>query len=115
VIVVHPTATDCSPPGGLHGIARRHARWGGAHRSREAAGVAELQQVAGDRCDLLAEVAGLELGAAEGSGQEYDASGKAIAELCRMASADESLIPQRHQAGRQRAAMAGRPPFSQPR
>ena len=58
----------------------------GLTEAEKAAGVAELQQVAGDRCDLLAEVAGLELGAAEGSGQEYDASGKAIAELCRMAS-----------------------------
>jgi hypothetical protein len=77
--------------------------------------VAELPQVAGDRCDLLAEVAGLELGAADGKGREYQARGQAIAELCRMAGADESLIPQWRQVGRRRAAMAATPPFSQPR
>jgi hypothetical protein len=99
----------------LDGIARRHARWGGLTEAGKAAGVAELQQVAGDRSDLLAEVAGLELGAAEGNGQEYQARGQAIADLCRMAGADESLIPQWHQVGRERAVMAGRPPFSQPR
>ena len=115
MIVVHPTATDCSPPGWMDGIARRHARWGGLTEAEKAARVAELQQVAGDRSDLLAEVARLELGAAEGNGQEYQARGQAIAELCRMAGADESLIPQWHQVGRERAAMAGRLPFSQPR
>ena len=77
--------------------------------------MAELRQVAGDRCDLLAEVAGLALGTAEGKGQEYQARGQAIAELCRMAGADESLIPQWRQIGKERAAMAGRPTFSQPR
>jgi hypothetical protein len=99
----------------LDGIARRQARWGGLTDAGKAAGVAELQQVAGDRSDLLAEVAGLALGTAEGKGQEYQARGQAIAELCRMAGADESLIPQWRQIGRERAAMAGRPPFSQPR
>jgi hypothetical protein len=65
VIVVHLTATGCSSPGwtvspgGMPG----------------AAGVAELHQVAGDRCDLLAEVAGLAFGTAEGKGQEYQAPG----------------------------------------
>ena len=99
----------------LDGIARRHARWGGLTEAGKAAGAAELQHAAGDRCDLLAEVAGLALGTAEGKGQEYQARGQAIAELCRMSGADESLIPQWHQVGRERAAMAGRPPFSQPR
>jgi hypothetical protein len=55
----------------LDGIARRHDRWGGLTEAEKAAGVAELQQVAGDRCDLLAEVAGLALGTAEGKGREY--------------------------------------------
>ena len=90
----------------LDGIARRHARWGGLTEAEKAAGVTELHGVAGDRRDLLAEVAGLALGTAEGKGQEYQARGQAIAELCRMAGADESLIPQWHQVGRQRAAMA---------
>ena len=78
----------------LDGIARRHARWGGATEASTAAGADELAQVAGGRSDLLAEVAGLALGTAEGQGQEYQAKGQAIAELCRMAGADESLIPQ---------------------
>ena len=69
----------------------------------------------GKRCDLPADVAGLALGTAEGKGQEYQARGQAIAELCRMAGAGESLIPQWHQVGQERAAMAGRPPFSEPR
>ena len=99
----------------LDGIARRHARWGGLTDADKAAAVAELRQVAGDRCDLLAEVAGLALGTAEGKGQEYQDRGQAIAELCRMAGADESLIPQWRQIGKERAAMAGRPTFSQPR
>ena len=42
----------------LDGIARRHARWGGLTDAEKAAGVTELHGVAGDRCDLLAEVAG---------------------------------------------------------
>ena len=42
----------------LDGIARRHARWGRLTDAGKAAGAAELHQVAGDRCDLLAEVAG---------------------------------------------------------
>ena len=77
--------------------------------------MAELHDVAGDRFDLLAESAGLAVGTAEGKGQEYQARGQAIAELCRMAGADESVIPRWLQVGRERAAMTGRPPFSQPR
>ena len=69
----------------LDGIAWRHARWGGLTEVGKAAGVAELHEVAGDRCDLLTEVAGLPLGTAEGKGQEYQARGQAIAELCLMA------------------------------
>ena len=69
----------------LDGIAWRHARWGGLTEADKAAGVAELHEVAGDRCDLLTEVAGLPLGTAGGKGQEYQARGQAIAELCLMA------------------------------
>jgi hypothetical protein len=76
------------------------------------AGAAELRQVAGQRADLLAEVAGLALGTAEGKGPEYQARGQAIAELCRLADADEDLIPQWAEIGRERAEAAQRPPFS---
>jgi hypothetical protein len=77
----------------LDGIARRHARWGGLTEAEKEAGEAELREIAGQRTDLLAEVAGLALGTAEGKGEEYAARGQAVAELCRMAGAGEDLIP----------------------
>lgn len=98
----------------LDGIAKRHARWGGLTEAEIAAGATELRDVAGGRGDLLAEVAGLVLGTSEGKGEEYQARAQAVAELCRMAGADEDLIPQWTQTGRERAEQAGRPPFSQP-
>jgi hypothetical protein len=63
--------------------------------------VAELQQIAPGRADLLAEAAGLMLGAAEGTGDEPRAD--AAAELCRAAGADLALIPQWTEEGRRRA------------
>jgi len=99
---------------GLSGIALRHARWGGLTAAGKAAGAAELREVAGDRGDLLAQVAGLMLGSATGKGPEYEARGQAVAELCRMAGADEALIPQWTEEGRRRAGAAQLPPFSRP-
>jgi hypothetical protein len=52
----------------LSGIARRDARWGAMNKAQGAAGVEELREVAGGRRDLLAEVAGIMLGTAEGKG-----------------------------------------------
>jgi hypothetical protein len=86
----------------LPGIALRHARWGGLTAAGKAAGTAELTEVAGDRGDLLAQVAGLMLGSATGKGPEYEARGQAVAELCRMAGADEALILQWAEEGRRR-------------
>jgi hypothetical protein len=91
----------------LSGIAVRHARWGGLTDAEKAAGAAELREVAGDRGDLLAEVA-------DNRGPEYEARGQAVAELCRRAGADEALIPQWIQEGRRRAEAAQLPPFSRP-
>jgi hypothetical protein len=96
----------------LDGIARRNARWGGLTEGQRTAGAAELREVAGDRSDLLAELAGIALGTAEGKGEEYRAQAQAIAELCRMAGADEPLILQRIEEGQRRAEAARRPPFS---
>jgi hypothetical protein len=96
----------------LSGIALRHARWGGLTEAEKASGAAELREVAGDRGDLLAEVAGLALGSASSRGPEYEARGQAVAELCRMAGADEASIPQWIQEGRRRAEAAKLPPFS---
>jgi hypothetical protein len=98
----------------LSGIALRHARWGSVTAAEKAAGAAELIEFAADRGDLLAEVAGLMLGSAEGRGPEYEARGQAVAELCRMAGADEALIPQWIEQGRRRVAAAWPPPFSRP-
>jgi hypothetical protein len=74
--------------------------------------VAELRKVAGDRPDLLAEVAGLALGTAESRGQGYMVRGQAVAELCIAAGADESMIPAWIEEGRRRAEAARHPPFS---
>ena len=99
----------------LTGTAQRQARWGALDEDEKAAGAAELREVAGDRPDLLAEVAGLALGSAERRGPEYEARGQAVAELCRMAGADEALIPQWIDEGRRRAEAAKLPPFSRTR
>jgi hypothetical protein len=78
----------------ISGIARRHARWGQLTEPQKTAGAAELREVAGGRCDLLAEEAGVALGTSRDKGPEYRAQAEAIAELCRLAGADESLIPE---------------------
>jgi hypothetical protein len=82
--------------------------------AQRAAGVAELREVAGDRYDLLAKVGGITLGTAEGKGSEYEAQAQAVAKLCRLAGAEEPLIPQWIQEGQRRAQASRLPPVSQP-
>lgn len=94
----------------IAGIAKRHAGWGTLSEAGLAAAVAELQGVAGDRPDLLAEEAGILIGASEGRLDEPRA--RAAAQLCIAAGADESLIPGWIEEGRRRAEAAKRPPFS---
>jgi hypothetical protein len=94
----------------IAGIARRHAGWGALSEAEFAAAVAELREVAGDRPDLLAEEAGILLGASEGRIDEPRS--RAAAQLCIAAGADESLIPGWIEEGRRRAETAKRPPFS---
>jgi hypothetical protein len=96
----------------LAGAANRHARWGDLTGTEKAAGAAELREIAGGRADLLAEVAGLALGTSEGQRTEFEARGQAVAELCRLAGADEDLIPQWADEGRRRAAAARMMPYS---
>ena len=79
-----------------------------------AAGVAELQEIAGDRGDLLAEVAGISLGTAESKGPEYQAKAEAMAVLCIAAGADAGQVPRWAEEGRRRAEAARMPAFSQP-
>ena len=92
----------------IFGEARHHARWRPLTEAEEAAAVAGLRALAGGRGDLLAEVAGIFEGTSEGELDEPLA--RCAARLCRMAGADESLIPQWVEEGRRRAAVARMPP-----
>ena len=96
----------------LTGIANRHSRWREPTEAETAVAVAEFRKVAEGRSDLLAEVAGILLGAHEGELDELKA--KATAELCRLAGADESLMAGWIEEGRCRAEARRQPPFSQP-
>jgi hypothetical protein len=73
--------------------------------------VTEFRERAGGRADLLAQVAGIFEGPSEGELDELLA--KRAAQLCRLAGADETLIPQSIAEGRRRAgiALAHRPLF----
>jgi hypothetical protein len=76
----------------LTGTARHHARWRELAQDEQDAAVTELRELAGGRSDLLAEVAGIFEGA---SGGELDEPlARQTAHLCRLAGADETLIPQ---------------------
>jgi hypothetical protein len=70
--------------------------------------------VAGGRTDLLAEQAGIGQGFAESQGEHEQARAEQTARLCRLAEADEDLIPGWAEIGRERAELAGKPPFSWP-
>jgi hypothetical protein len=84
-----------------------HRAWGWPTPDETAGWAAELQQIAPGRADLLAEAAGVMLGAAEGTVDEPRAC--AAAELCRAAGADPALVPQWTEEGRRRAqAVFGR-------
>ena len=93
----------------LTGEAQRHARWEPPDEATTEAAVAELRKIAGGRTDLLAEVAGIFLGTSEGELHEPRARNAAL--FCRAAGADEALISQWVEIGRQRAAGARQPPF----
>ena len=68
----------------------------------------ELRELAGGRADLLAEVAGIFEGASAGRPDEPLA--RQAAALCRLAGADEALIPQWAAEGRRRAQATRQPP-----
>jgi hypothetical protein len=94
----------------LMGTARHHAKWRELTEDEEAAAVTELRELAAGRADLLAEVAGVTLGFHEGDLEEPRA--RAAAELCRLAGADEDLIPGWIAEGKRRAANARLRPHS---
>jgi hypothetical protein len=94
-------------------MARLHARWPEVTADEHAVAVAALREAAAGRADLLAEVAGIMLGACEG--QPDEPLMRQAAQLCRDAGADEALLPAWIEEGRHRRATALRPPFGAPR
>ena len=84
----------------ITGVARRLAR-GQLSGAEQQEAAAALSQVAQGRADLLAESAGLAIGAHEGGRDE--ARYLQAAQLCIDAGADLSLIPQWVEEGRRRA------------
>lgn len=94
----------------LDGIIWRHARWHEPSQEETDAAVAELQELAADRPDLLAEAAGVLLGFHEGGLDEPRA--KAAASFCVAAGADVDQVTWWTGEGRHRAEEARLPPFS---
>jgi len=90
----------------IHGEARHYAARRELTADEHAAAVAALRELAGGRADLLAEVAGLMEGVAEGQPNES---------LIRQAGADPELIRGWVEEGRRRRADAGRASFGAPR
>jgi hypothetical protein len=86
----------------LTGAARRHARCLESTEAETAAAVAELREIAGDRGDLLAEIAGLLIGFYRGTVEDLQA--QAAAGYCIAAGADPDLIPRWIEIGQCRAA-----------
>jgi hypothetical protein len=74
-------------------------------------GVAELQALAGDRPDLLAEHAGVCLGWASVGQSIQAACFRAEAELCRASGAPSDLIEKWIAVGRERAGASQQAPY----
>lgn len=94
----------------LTGVAGRHAPFREPTGAETATAVTELREIAGDRGDLLAEVAGLLIGFYQETKQERKA--QAAARYCVAAGADPDLIPHWMEEGQSRAAVARQPPTS---
>ena len=84
----------------LCGAARHHAKWRRLTESETGAAVAELRELAGGRAGLLAEQAGIMLGASEGTLDEPFA--RCAAQLLIAAGADAALVPGWIDEGRRR-------------
>ena len=92
----------------LTGTARHHARWRDLTGDEQAAAVTELRDLAAGRADLLAQVCGIFEGASAGRHDEPLARQAAV--LCRLAGADDALIPHWAAEGWRRAQGARQPP-----
>jgi len=88
----------------LAGAAQRHAPWREPTEAETATAVTELREIAGDRGDLLAEVAGLLTGFYRRTGEE--ARARAAAHYCVVAGAQLDEVPRWIEVGRCRAAAA---------
>jgi hypothetical protein len=88
----------------LTGAAWRHASGWEPTGAETAAAVRELREIAGDRGDLLAEVAGLLIGYYRRTAEELKA--RAAAYYCIAAGAGLELIPRWVEVGCSRAAAA---------
>jgi hypothetical protein len=97
----------------IYGAAQRHANWHDLDDTGTAAAVDELREIVVGRDDgpeLLAEAAGLLLGAHEGELDEARAMG--AAQLCIAGGADKTLIPRWIEEGRRRRANARKRPYT---
>jgi hypothetical protein len=94
----------------IWGEARRRARWRELNSDEEGEALAELRELGGGRADLLAEVAGVLEGAAEG--EPHEPIARQAARLCRLAGADPEAIPAWIEEGRRRRAAARQAPPS---
>jgi hypothetical protein len=88
----------------LAGAAQRHAPWREPTEAETATAVTELREIAGERGDLLAEVAGLLTGFYRRTREE--ARARAAAHYCVVAGAQLEEIPRWIEVGRCRAAAA---------
>lgn len=88
----------------ITGVARRLARGPTLTNAQQQEAAAALSQVAKGRADLLAESAGLAIGAHEGNPDE--ARYLQAAQLCIDAGADLAAIPDWIEEGRRRAGAA---------
>jgi acyl-CoA reductase-like NAD-dependent aldehyde dehydrogenase len=94
----------------LMGAAKHHAKWRELTADEEAAAVTALRELAAGRADLLAEVAAILEGFAEGELSEP--LDRRAADLCRKAGADPEAIPAWIEKGRRRRTAATMPPPS---
>jgi hypothetical protein len=105
-IIAEPEA-DQQTVARLTGAAGRHAPGREPTAEETAAAVEELRDIADDRGDLLAEVAGLFIGFYRETNQERKA--EAAARYCIAAGADPELIPRWIEEGQCRAAFGRQP------
>jgi hypothetical protein len=94
----------------ISGTARRHSRWRPLTEAEEVQAVTELAELAGGRTDLLAEVAGLQIGCYEGDIDEPRR--RQAANLLLQAGADPSRIPAWIEIGRIRVRNARHIPYT---